>query len=42
MSKPDVQSKLEREDFAKLALERKNANLLQLQGLEKQIAEMQT
>ena len=32
----------EREDFAKLALERKNANLMQLQGLEKQIAEMLT
>lgn len=32
----------EREDLAKLALERKNANLIQLQGLEKQIAEMQT
>src|ERR671918_700983 len=30
----------EREDLAKLALERKNANLLQLQGLDKQIAEM--
>ena len=30
----------EREDFAKLALERKNANLLQLQGLDKQIGEM--
>jgi phage shock protein A len=30
-----------REDLAKLALERKNANLLQVQGLEKQIAEMQ-
>jgi len=30
----------EREDLAKLALERKNANLMQLQGLEKQIAEM--
>lgn len=32
----------EREDLAKLALERKNANLIQLQGLEKQIAEMLT
>jgi phage shock protein A len=32
----------EREDLAKLALERKNANLLQLQGLDKQIAEMLT
>ena len=30
----------EREDLAKLALERKNANLLQLQGLDKQIAEI--
>jgi phage shock protein A len=30
----------EREDLAKLALERKNANLVQLQGLDKQIAEM--
>ena len=30
----------EREDLAKLALERKNANLMQLQGLENQIAEM--
>jgi phage shock protein A len=30
----------EREDLAKLALERKNANLLQLQGLDRQIAEM--
>ena len=30
-----------REDLAKLALERKNANLLQVQGLDKQIAEMQ-
>jgi phage shock protein A len=29
-----------REDLAKLALERKNANLMQLQGLDKQIAEM--
>ena len=26
--------------FTKLALERKNANLMQLQGLDKQIAEM--
>ena len=32
----------ERENLAKLALERKNANLIQLQGLEKQIAEMLT
>ncbi|MDQ4013869.1 MAG: PspA/IM30 family protein [Thermoproteota archaeon] len=30
----------DREDLAKLALERKNANLLQLQGLDKQISEM--
>jgi len=30
-----------REDLAKLALERKNANLLQVQGLDKQIAEIQ-
>jgi phage shock protein A len=30
----------EREDLAKLALERKNANLMQLQGLDKQISEM--
>ena len=30
----------EREDLARLALERKNANLIQLQGLDKQIAEM--
>jgi phage shock protein A len=30
----------EREDLARLALERKNANLMQLQGLDKQIAEM--
>jgi phage shock protein A len=30
----------EREDLAKLALERKNANLMQLQGLDKQIGEM--
>lgn len=30
-----------REDLAKLALERKNANLLQAQGLDKQITEMQ-
>jgi phage shock protein A len=29
-----------REDLARLALERKNANLMQLQGLDKQIAEM--
>ena len=32
---------VDREDLTKLALERKNANLLQVQGLEKQIAEMQ-
>ncbi|HEU4443121.1 MAG TPA: PspA/IM30 family protein [Nitrososphaeraceae archaeon] len=32
----------DREDLAKLALERKNANLLQLQGLDKQISEMLT
>lgn len=31
-----------REDLAKLALERKNANLGQVQGLDKQIADMQT
>jgi phage shock protein A len=31
-----------REDLAKLALERKNANLIQIQDLTKQIAEMQT
>ena len=30
-----------REDLAKLALQRKNANLIQMQGLDKQIAEMQ-
>ena len=30
----------EREDLAKLALERKNANLLKLKGLDKQIGEM--
>jgi phage shock protein A len=30
----------EREDLAKLALQRKNTNLMQLQGLDKQIAEM--
>jgi phage shock protein A len=30
-----------REDLAKLALERKNANLLQVQGLDKQITDMQ-
>jgi phage shock protein A len=30
-----------REDLAKLALERKNANLLQAQGLDKQITEME-
>jgi phage shock protein A len=32
----------DREDLAKLALERKNANLLQLQALDKQISEMLT
>ena len=32
----------DREDLAKLALDRKNANLLQLQGLDKQISEMLT
>jgi phage shock protein A len=31
-----------REDLARLALERKNANMLQLQPLDKQIAEMKT
>lgn len=31
----------EREDLAKLALQRKNANLAQMQGLDRQIAEMQ-
>jgi phage shock protein A len=31
-----------REDLAKLALERKNANMLQLQALDKQIVEMKT
>lgn len=31
-----------REDLAKLALERKNANMLQLQNLDKQIVDMQT
>lgn len=31
----------DREDLAKLALERKNANILQLQNLDKQIADMQ-
>ncbi len=31
-----------REDLAKLALERKNANMLQLQPLDKQIVEMKT
>jgi phage shock protein A len=30
-----------KEDLAKLALERKNANLVQVQGLDKQITEMQ-
>ena len=30
-----------REDLAKLALERKNANLIQVQGLDKQITDMQ-
>ena len=32
----------DREDLAKLALERKNANILQLQDLDKQITDMQT
>jgi phage shock protein A len=32
----------DREDLAKLALERKNANMLQLQNLDKQIIDMQT
>ena len=32
----------DREDLAKLALERKNANMLQLQNLDKQIVDMQT
>jgi phage shock protein A len=32
----------DREDLAKLALERKNANVLQLQNLDKQIIDMQT
>ena len=32
----------DREDLAKLALERKNANMLQLQDLDKQIIDMQT
>jgi phage shock protein A len=32
----------DREDLAKLALERKNANTLQLQNLDKQIVDMQT
>jgi phage shock protein A len=31
----------DREDLAKLALQRKNANLVQMQGLDRQIAEMQ-
>ena len=31
----------DREDLAKLALQRKNANLIEMQGLDKQIAEMQ-
>lgn len=31
----------DREDLAKLALQRKNANLIQMQGLDRQIAEMQ-
>jgi phage shock protein A len=31
----------EREDLAKLALQRKNANLVQMQGLDREIAEMQ-
>ena len=34
--------KQDREDLAKLALERKNANMLQLQNLDKQIIDMQT
>jgi phage shock protein A len=32
----------DREDLAKLAVERKNANMLQLQNLDKQIIDMQT
>jgi phage shock protein A len=32
----------DREDLAKLALERKNANMIQLQNLDKQIVDMQT
>jgi hypothetical protein len=32
----------DREDLAKLALERKNANMLRLQELDKQITDMQT
>ena len=32
----------DREDLAKLALERKNANMLQLQNLDKQIIDMRT
>ena len=32
----------DREDLAKLALEKKNANMLQLQNLDKQIVDMQT
>jgi phage shock protein A len=32
----------DREDLAKLALERKNSNMLQLQNLDKQIVDMQT
>src|ERR671919_401123 len=31
----------DREDLAKRALQRKNANLIQMQGLDRQIAEMQ-
>jgi phage shock protein A len=31
----------DREDLAKLALQRKNSNLIQMQGLDRQIAEMQ-
>lgn len=31
----------DREDLAKLALQRKNANLIQMQGLDRQISEMQ-
>ena len=42
----DIQSRSaidqDREDLAKLALERKNANILQIQDLDKQITDMQT